>query len=50
MSHTPTCDHPRSGDAGHVRGQAHAGKLGQIPTVHQAPTDDLALQTDSPLD
>ena len=28
----------------------HAGKLGQIPAVHQAPTDDLALQTDSPLD
>ena len=28
----------------------HAGKLGQIPAAHQAPTDELALQADSPLD
>ncbi|MEX2659426.1 MAG: pirin family protein, partial [Acidimicrobiales bacterium] len=28
----------------------HAGKLGQIPTAHAAPEDDVVLQTDSPLD
>ena len=27
-----------------------AGKLGRIPPVHHAPTDEVALQTDSPLD
>ena len=28
----------------------HAGRLGTIPTRHEAPSDDLVLRTDSPLD
>ena len=28
----------------------HAGKLGQVPPVHHAPTDIVALRADSPLD